>query len=79
MDPAVTDAQVRFGLIEDIPGLNIIHDDGRAYLARTDKIYDAIIVGGGAVSQEWADEIGSDGYSPDAAGAVDLCKMLLKK
>jgi 5-methyltetrahydrofolate--homocysteine methyltransferase len=36
-----------------------------------------IIVGGGAVSQDWADEIGSDGYSPDAAGAVDLCKKLL--
>lgn len=38
-----------------------------------------IIVGGGAVSREWADEIGSDGYSPDAAGAVELCKQLLKK
>jgi corrinoid protein of di/trimethylamine methyltransferase len=38
-----------------------------------------IIVGGGAVSREWADEIGSDGYSPDAAGAVELCKKLLKK
>lgn len=38
-----------------------------------------IIVGGGAVSRQWADEIGSDGYSPDAAGAVALCKQLLKK
>jgi corrinoid protein of di/trimethylamine methyltransferase len=38
-----------------------------------------LIVGGGAVSQEWADEIGSDGYSPDAAGAVDLCKTLQKQ
>jgi 5-methyltetrahydrofolate--homocysteine methyltransferase len=38
-----------------------------------------IIVGGGAVSQEWADEIGSDGYSPDAAGAVEICKKVLKK
>jgi corrinoid protein of di/trimethylamine methyltransferase len=38
-----------------------------------------IIVGGGAVSQEWSNEIGSDGYSPDAAGAVTLCKSLLKK
>ena len=37
-----------------------------------------IIVGGGAVSREWANEIGSDGYSPDAAGAVELCKKLLK-
>jgi 5-methyltetrahydrofolate--homocysteine methyltransferase len=38
-----------------------------------------IIIGGGAVSREWAHEIGSDGYSPDAAGAVELCKQLLKK
>jgi methanogenic corrinoid protein MtbC1 len=37
-----------------------------------------MIVGGGAVSQEWADEIKSDGYAPDAAGAVELCKTLLK-
>jgi methanogenic corrinoid protein MtbC1 len=37
-----------------------------------------MIVGGGCVTQEWAEEIGSDGYSPDAAGAVVLCKSLLK-
>jgi len=38
-----------------------------------------IIVGGGAVSEEWAKEIGSDGYSADAAGAVEMCKSLMKK
>ena len=38
-----------------------------------------IVVGGGAVSEEWAKEIGSDGYSADAAGAVELCKSLMKK
>lgn len=38
-----------------------------------------IIVGGGAVSPEWADKISSDGYSPDAAGAVSLCKSLVGK
>ena len=38
-----------------------------------------ILVGGGAVSEEWAKEIGSDGYSVDAAGAVELCKSLMKK
>lgn len=35
------------------------------------------IVGGGCITQEWADEIGADGYAPDAASAVDLCKALL--
>ncbi len=38
-----------------------------------------IIVGGGAVSNEWSQEIGADGYSPDAAGAVELCRSLMKK
>jgi 5-methyltetrahydrofolate--homocysteine methyltransferase len=38
-----------------------------------------IVVGGGAVSEEWAKEVGSDGYSADAAGAVELCKTLMKK
>jgi 5-methyltetrahydrofolate--homocysteine methyltransferase len=36
-----------------------------------------LIVGGGATNQTWADEIGADGYAPDAAAAVDLCKRLL--
>ncbi|NQS92050.1 MAG: cobalamin B12-binding domain-containing protein [Chloroflexi bacterium] len=38
-----------------------------------------IVVGGGAVSEAWAKEVGSDGYSTDAAGAVELCKTLMKK
>jgi 5-methyltetrahydrofolate--homocysteine methyltransferase len=37
-----------------------------------------MIVGGGAVSQDWANEISADGYATDAAGAVELCKQLLK-
>jgi spermidine synthase len=44
LNAAVTDVQFRFKMIEDIPGLKVIHEDGRAYLSQTDKIYDAIIV-----------------------------------
>jgi len=44
LDPEVTAVQFRFGLIKAISGLNVIHQDGRAYLAQTDKTYDAIIV-----------------------------------
>jgi len=44
LNPAVSDVQFRFGLIDNIPGLNVIHQDGRTYLSQTDKIYDAIIV-----------------------------------
>jgi 5-methyltetrahydrofolate--homocysteine methyltransferase len=36
-----------------------------------------VIVGGAPVTQEWADQIGADGYAPDAASAVDKCKELL--
>jgi 5-methyltetrahydrofolate--homocysteine methyltransferase len=35
-----------------------------------------MIVGGGSANQQWADEIGADGYAPDAASAVELCKQL---
>lgn len=35
------------------------------------------IVGGGCITQDWANEIGADGYAPDAAGAVELCKSIL--
>jgi 5-methyltetrahydrofolate--homocysteine methyltransferase len=37
------------------------------------------IVGGGCVTQEWANEIGADGYAPDAASAVEVTKTLLGK
>lgn len=36
-----------------------------------------IIVGGAPISQSFADEIGADGYAPDAAAATDLCKRLI--
>ncbi len=36
-----------------------------------------VIVGGAPVTQSWADEIGADGYSEDAIGAVALAKRLV--
>jgi 5-methyltetrahydrofolate--homocysteine methyltransferase len=36
-----------------------------------------LIVGGAPVSKEFSDEIGADGFAPDAATACDLCKELL--
>ena len=35
------------------------------------------MIGGAPVTQNYADEIGSDGYAPDAASAVDKAKELL--
>jgi len=37
----------------------------------------AVIVGGGPVTQAWADEIGADGYGASAIQAVGLIKTLL--
>ena len=36
-----------------------------------------VIIGGAPVSQDFADEISADGYSPDAVAAADLCKRLI--
>ena len=36
-----------------------------------------LIVGGAPVTQGYADKIGADGYSPDAASAVDIAKTLI--
>lgn len=44
LDPKVAAVQFKFELIKKIPGLNVIHQDGRAYLENSNKIYDAIIV-----------------------------------
>jgi 5-methyltetrahydrofolate--homocysteine methyltransferase len=38
-----------------------------------------VMVGGAPLTQEYADEIGADGYAPDAASAVKLAKRLLKE
>jgi len=35
-----------------------------------------VMIGGAPVTQSYADEIGADGYAPDAASAADLAKKL---
>lgn len=45
--------------------------------ARKEKVGAKIIVGGAVITQEYADEIGADGYSKDAADAVKLTKKIL--
>ena len=37
-----------------------------------------VMVGGAPVTQAFCDEIGADGYAPDAASASDLAKKLIK-
>jgi methanogenic corrinoid protein MtbC1 len=38
-----------------------------------------IMVGGGAITQEFADSIGADGYDPTAPGAVELARRLVDR
>ncbi|MBU4208787.1 MAG: hypothetical protein KKD12_03785 [Proteobacteria bacterium] len=44
LDPDIISVQFKFGLIENIEGLNVINQDGRAFLADSEKIYDIIIL-----------------------------------
>lgn len=37
-----------------------------------------VMIGGAPVTQEFSDEIGAEGYAPDAASAVDKARELLK-
>lgn len=46
--------------------------------AKQQQVDAKIIVGGAVITQEYADEIGADGYSKDAADAVKLTKRILK-
>ena len=45
--------------------------------AREQKVSAKVMIGGAVITQEYADEIGADGYSSDAADAVKLAKRLI--
>ena len=46
-------------------------------LAKEKEVKAKIVIGGAVTSKVYADEIGADGYSKDAADAVKLCKEIL--
>lgn len=46
--------------------------------AKEQNVDAKIIIGGAVITQEYADEIGADGYSKDAADAVKLVKRILQ-
>lgn len=45
--------------------------------AKEQKVDAKIIIGGAVITQDYADEIGADGYSKDAADAVKLTRRIL--
>ncbi|MGC9323876.1 MAG: hypothetical protein ACP5G0_03915 [Desulfomonilia bacterium] len=44
LDPELARAEFDFGILQNIEGLNLITEDARAYLMRTTKRYDAIVM-----------------------------------
>lgn len=46
-------------------------------LAHEENVDSKIVIGGAVVTQDYADEIGADGYSSDAADAVRVVKQIL--
>ena len=46
-------------------------------MAREEKLVCKIIIGGAVITNDYAEEIGADGYSKDAAEAVVVVKRLL--
>jgi methylmalonyl-CoA mutase cobalamin-binding domain/chain len=70
----------------DIVGLSALMTTTLPMQRRTIKLFEEvgvrdkykILVGGGAVTGRWVDEIGADGFAPDAAATVEMCKSLLE-
>jgi 5-methyltetrahydrofolate--homocysteine methyltransferase len=42
------------------------------------RVSSKVMIGGAVITQEYADEIGADGYSRDAAEAVKLAQRLVR-
>lgn len=57
----------------------MLHMKDTIELFREEGLDVKAIVGGAPISQDFADEIGADGFAPDAASATELCKRLLNK
>jgi len=70
----------------DIIGMSSLMTTTRPYVQATLNLFRDValrdrfrfLVGGGCVTEAWANEIGADGYAPDAASAAALCKQLMR-
>jgi 5-methyltetrahydrofolate--homocysteine methyltransferase len=48
-----------------------------AALKAADLAVTKIVIGGAPVTQAYADQVGADGYAPDAASAVEVARRLI--
>lgn len=70
----------------DIVGMSTLMTTTRPATGSTIKLFDELnmrgrhklIIGGGSVDQAYADKVDADGYSDDAAGAVEVCNQLME-
>lgn len=70
----------------DIVGMSALMTTTLPVQRRTVSLFEEVgvrdkykfVIGGGAISERWGDEIGADGCAADAAGAVELCKSLME-
>jgi corrinoid protein of di/trimethylamine methyltransferase len=63
-------------LTTTMPAMKEAMEELKAYMAKTGRKL-KIIVGGAPITQAYADEIGADAYSEDAAGAAEVAKQVL--
>ena len=69
----------------DLIGMSSLMTTTRPFALNTIRLFQEVglrdkyrfVVGGGCVTEDWAREIGADGYARDAASAAALCKQLL--
>ena len=56
---------------------NMLHMKDTIELIKEEGLKVKCIIGGAPISQDFANEIGADGFAPDAASAVELCAGLI--
>ncbi|HUT66636.1 MAG TPA: corrinoid protein [Spirochaetota bacterium] len=56
----------------------MVNMKGVIELAKTKDCKSKIVVGGAPLTKSYADEIGADGYAPDAATAVEIVQSLVQ-
>jgi len=63
---------------EDVTTIMVAMKDVVKAVQEADLDSTVIMIGGSPVAQSYADEIGVQGYTPDATSAIDKAKELLE-
>ena len=66
-----------FAVVPDRPGLGVEPNPEVIKAIKASGLKVKTLIGGAPVTQAYADEVGADGYAPDAASAADAAKKLI--